>query len=271
MVTEVARAKVNLCLHVTGRRDNRMHRLDSIVVFPEIGDEVSAEIADNLTLEINGPFGGDISGDNLVLAAARLMGVNAALRLTKNLPIASGIGGGSADAAACIRALSKLTGTARPSIADVAILGADIPVCLSQTSMRMRGIGEILSSVPPLPRFWILLVNAGQGVDTGQVFSKMENCENPPLNIPSEFSDFGGFVQFLASQRNDMQSAALKICPVIKEVLSAISATQDCALSRMSGSGGTCFGLYASESAAKAAVAQIQSTYPDWWIKAAIV
>lgn len=271
MISEVARAKVNLCLHITGRRDDGMHLLDSIVVFPEIGDVLTAEPSDNLTLKIDGPFGAGLSGDNLVLAAARLMKVNAALHLTKNLPVASGIGGGSADAAACIRLLSKLTDEPSPQIKDIAAMGADIPVCLSQISIRMQGVGETLSPTPTLPGFWIVLVNAGQGVNTGEVFNKIENYENPQISIPSEFSNFDDFVNFLADQRNDMQSAAINICPKIDLVLSTILATHDCALARMSGSGGTCFGLYASESGAQAAATEIKSSHPDWWTKAAIV
>lgn len=271
MLTEVARAKVNLCLHITGRRDDGMHLLDSVVVFPEIGDVLTATASENLSLDIDGPFGAGLSGDNLILQAARLMGVSAKLHLTKNLPVASGIGGGSADGAASVRLLSELTGSPMPSIQELSALSADIPVCLSQTPTRMRGIGESLSPLPPLPLFWIVLVNAGQEVNTGQVFAKMQSRDNSSIVMPERFADFDGFVSFLSEQRNDMQSAAIGTCPIIADVLGAIAETQDCALVRMSGSGGTCFGLYATESTATKAASQIQSCHPDWWTKPAKV
>lgn len=271
MLTEVARAKVNLCLHITGRRDDGMHLLDSVVVFPEIGDVLTAVASENLSLDIDGPFGAGLSGDNLVLQAARLMGVSAKLHLTKNLPVASGIGGGSADGAASVRLLSELTGAPMPSIQELSALSADIPVCLSQTPTRMQGIGETLSALPPLPLFWMVLVNAGQEVNTGHVFAEMESRDNPPVTIPENFSGFDDFVTFLSEQRNDMQSAAIKTCPIITDVLSTISNTHDCALIRMSGSGGTCFGLYLTEAAARKAATSIQSNHPNWWTKYAKV
>lgn len=271
MLSEVARAKVNLCLHVTARRDDGMHLLDSIVVFPEIGDVLTAQASETLSLKIDGPFGAELSGDNLVLQVARLIGVKAKLHLTKNLPVASGIGGGSADGAASVRILSKLAGTAPPSISQLAKLSADIPVCVSQRPTRMQGIGEILSPLPPLPVFWIVLVNAGQEVNTAQVFANMKSRENPAMSLPSSFSNFGDFILFLSNQRNDMQSAALVTCPIIAEVLSTIDATQNCAFVRMSGSGGTCFGLYETSAAAALAAIQIQSVHPEWWAKSAAV
>lgn len=271
MLTEVARAKVNLCLHVTGRRGDGMHLLDSIVVFPELGDAITAAPSENLSLEIDGPFGRALGGENLILQAARLMGVTAKLRLTKNLPIASGIGGGSADAAASLRLLSKLTGTAIPPILELVSLGADVPVCVSQKPTRMEGVGDVLSPLPALPAFWILLVNAGQAVNTAEVFANLQSRENPGLNIPPAFSSFQDLVIFLSNQRNDMQQAAVSTCPEIGEVLSAITGTQECAFVRMSGSGGTCFGLYGTQAAADAAAMHIRSTHPNWWAKSAAV
>ena len=173
MPVELARAKVNLCLHVTGRREDGMHLLDSIVVFPHVGDTLEASEAGKLTLEIDGPFGGglDVGDGNLVLRAARILGdKGATLRLRKNLPVASGIGGGSADAAASIRLLSDMWNVNAPSLESLIDLGADVPVCMAQVPTRMSGIGENLVALPALPKFWIVLCNAGQGVETGAVF-----------------------------------------------------------------------------------------------------
>lgn len=275
MHVELARAKVNLCLHVTGRRTDGMHLLDSLVVFPEIGDELRAKKSDELTLAIDGPFGQNLSSDddNLVLKAARLLGnVTAELQLTKNLPVASGIGGGSADAAACIRSLSKLWDVRIPTIEVLAKLGADVPVCINQTPTRMSGIGEVLELLPKLPTFWIVLANAGEAVATGAIFDAMSKRDNAEIiAMPEKFPTLEAFFNFLRCQRNDMQDAAIKICPVISEVLAAIGATEECELARMSGSGGTCFGLYASATAAQNAAATIQSNYPNWWVVSAEV
>ncbi len=271
MLHDIAYAKVNLCLHITGQRDDGMHLLDSVVVFPEIGDLLTAEISEELSLVVSGPFGAGLVGDNLILQAARLMGVTAKLHLTKNLPIASGIGGGSADGAASIRLLSELTASPRPSLHELSALSADIPVCLLQKPTRMQGIGETLSPLPALPTFWIVLVNAGQEVNTGQVFRKMTKRDHPPMTIPAGFLNFESFITFLSRQRNDMQSAAIATCPIITEVLAAIESTQDCAFVRMSGSGGTCFGLYETEAAATTAATQIQADHPEWWAVSAKV
>ena len=273
MPQELARAKVNLCLHVTGQRDDGLHLLDSVVVFPTVGDRLEVLPADTLTLAIDGPFAQGLSAgaDNLVFRAARLLGdKGAALRLHKNLPVASGIGGGSADAAACIRLLSEMWGVPVPSIEELAELGADVPVCLNQLPVRMSGIGEVLTPLPKLPEFWMVLVNAGQGVDTGAVFAAMQRRDHTGITaIPDAFPTVERLFDFLSAQRNDMQEAALNICPVISEVLNALSTTQNCALVRMSGSGGTCFGLYASQNSANLAAQKIQADHHDWWVVAA--
>lgn len=275
MVTELARAKVNLCLHVTGVRADGMHLLDSIVVFPKVGDVLEAEAAKALTLSISGGFGAGLStgDDNLILRAAKfLTDKGARLHLHKNLPVASGIGGGSADAAATIRALSKVWDMNLPKAKGLAKLGADVPVCLEQRPTRMMGVGEHLASLPPLPTFWIVLANAGNAVDTGAVFKTMVKRDNPDIaDIPASFPSVKSLFDFLAKQRNDMEEAAVNISPSIAEVLVALTATKSCALARMSGSGGTCFGLYQSQTAAEFAAQEVQTSHPDWWVVAAEV
>ncbi len=275
MPVELARAKVNLCLHVTGRREDGMHLLDSIVVFPHVGDVLEASTAGDLTLEIGGPFGNELdAGDgNLVMRAARMLsGKGAELRLRKNLPVASGIGGGSADAAATIRLLSDMWDVDAPSLERLTDLGADVPVCMAQVPTRMSGIGEKLVALPATPRFWIVLANAGQGVETGAVFKAMKSRDNAGLsNIPENFPTVESLFDYLRTQRNDMQAAAVENCPVIADVLRALEATQNCALSRMSGSGGTCFGLFYSEEDAAAAALAVREGHPDWWVVSAEV
>ncbi len=275
MPVELARAKVNLCLHVTGRRDDGMHLLDSIVVFPAMGDVLEAEFGDSLTLKIDGPFGEelDAGADNLVIRAARMLSDRgAALRLRKNLPVASGIGGGSADAAACIRLLSDMWDIDGPSLEELARLGADVPVCMAQAPTRMSGTGEKLVPIPSIPTFWIVLANAGQGVETGAVFGAITSRDNAGLaNLPESFPEVSDLFDFLRGQRNDMQVAAIEICPIIADVLSALDNTQNCALSRMSGSGGTCFGLFYNEKGATAAAMDIRENHSDWWVVSAEV
>ena len=275
MTSELVRAKVNLCLHVVGQRDDGMHLLDSIVVFPNVGDVLKAKLSDTLTLTINGEFGAGLSSgaDNLILQAARYFGATGvALTLQKNLPVASGIGGGSADAAATIRALCGLLDIPRPDAKGLAVLGADVPVCLNQIPARMTGIGEGLEPLPQLPTFWMVLANAGAAVDTGVVFSAMKNRNNSKImDIPTAFPDVDSLFQFLAKQRNDMEEAALETAPEIGVVLSVLNATKACALARMSGSGGTCFGLYATQDAAEVAAQAVQKAYPDWWVVSAKV
>ncbi len=275
MRVELARAKVNLCLHVIGQREDGMHLLDSIVVFPAVGDVLEASAADNLTLKIDGPFGSGLdAGDgNLVTRAARTLGdKGAALRLRKNLPVASGIGGGSADAAASIRLLTDMWDVDVPSLEKLTDLGADVPACMAQAPTRMSGIGEKLVALPAMPNFWIVLANAGQGVETGAVFGAMKSRDNAGLSdIPESFQTVDNLFDYLRAQRNDMQAAAIEKCPIIADVLAAISATRNCALSRMSGSGGTCFGLFESEVDAVAAANEVRRSNPNWWVVSAEV
>jgi len=238
-IVELARAKVNLSLHVTGRRDDGYHLLDSLVVFPEIGDRIEVEPASGLSLTIDGPFAQDLGTgpDNLVLKAAELIrpkGVGAAIHLTKSLPIASGIGGGSADAAAALRALSRLWDVSLDGV-DVLSLGADVPVCLASKPTRMEGIGERLNAVSRLPEFWIVLVNPGAKLATPDVFKALRSVDNPAMGkMPS--GDLPQLVAWLADQRNDMETAAVDLAPEIGSVLDKLSVQNGCQLARMSGS-----------------------------------
>ncbi|TVP70993.1 MAG: 4-(cytidine 5'-diphospho)-2-C-methyl-D-erythritol kinase [Rhodobacteraceae bacterium] len=266
---EAAPAKVNLCLHVTGRRADGYHLLDSLVVFTEMGDLLSLRPLGGLSLSITGPEAAGLTADsdNLVLRAARLMSASDyALTLDKRLPLASGIGGGSSDAAACLRLLMRETGAPCPGLAAILALGADVPVCLDPRPARMRGIGERVDPVPPLPPLWMVLVNPRVEVPTPQVFKALGSPDNPPMpDVLPDWPDASAFLDWLAAQRNDLQAPAIAITPVIATVLDALSAAQDCALARMSGSGATCFGLFAREAAAQRAARDIAAEHPHWW------
>lgn len=276
-VIETAPAKVNLCLHVTGRRADGYHLLDSLVVFAGVGDRILAEKGQGLTLALDGPEAGSLSvePDNLVLRAARAMGVSdAALALTKSLPVASGIGGGSADAAATLRVLARLTGRPLPDAAAVLKLGADVPVCLSGRPVRMQGVGEILTPLPPLPPLWMVLVNPRVPVATPQVFAALAHRDNAPVpDLPAAaLRSARGLADWLADQtRNDLSAPAQAVAPVLLQVQSALTQAPGCLVARMSGSGGTHFGLFESEASADAAAGHLGLAHPGWWVAPAPV
>ncbi len=267
--TEFAPAKVNLTLHVTGRRADGYHLLDSLVVFAGVGDRVSASLADEASLVVTGPMAAGLSGegDNLVLRAARLMGVAARIGLEKVLPVSSGIGGGSADAAATLRLLARLSGRALPGAAEVLALGADVPVCLQGRAVRMTGIGEGLGAVPARPEAGLVLVNPGVGVSTPAVFKALARADNAPMprEVP-KMRSAAELAAFLSMQRNDLEAPAMALQPVIGRVKAALSAQPGCRVARMSGSGATCFGLFDDPLAAHAAARTIRAAEPAWWV-----
>jgi 4-diphosphocytidyl-2-C-methyl-D-erythritol kinase len=288
-LVEAAPAKINLALHVTGRRADGYHTLESLVVFAALGDRVMAGPASEDLFTIGGRFGGALSADggNLVPRArdALRRAVSqmprrasphparhpfpVSLHLEKSLPVASGIGGGSSDAAATLRLLSRLWGspftdtqlseTGRP-------LGADVPMCLTARPLVARGIGDLLEPVA-LPALAMVLVNPGIEVSTPQVFSRLEIRENPPLPTLPRQPDFADLVGWLSKTRNDLERPAGQLAPVIDDALAALRAG-GAALARMSGSGATCFGLFATTSAAQAATDAIRRERPKWFVEA---
>jgi 4-diphosphocytidyl-2-C-methyl-D-erythritol kinase len=265
-LTRFAPAKVNLYLHVTGKRADGYHLLDSLAVFPDVGDVVSAAPAEALTLAVGGPRGEGLHGetDNLVLRAARLLapGRGASLRLTKYLPVASGIGGGSADAAATLKLLSELWDVTADLPRLALQLGADVPVCLASCPARMQGIGEFLRPAPRLPDFGMMLVNPGVAVPTPAVFKARHGEFSPPPDLPAAWADVDAMVADLGACTNDLQNAAIGIAPVIGEVLAMLAALPGAKLARMSGSGATCFAIFATSTEAAAAVDRLPE---DWW------
>jgi len=253
-----APAKVNLTLHVTGQRADGYHLLDSLVVFADIGDRLWFDAGPQMRISVTGPFAEGVPVDqrNLVWQAAVLAGWTGHITLEKNLPHGAGIGGGSSDAAAVLQAFG---GTA-----DALQLGADVPVCLAHAPQRMRGIGEILDPIAPLPDLEIVLVNPRVAVPTAPVFNGLASKTNSPMadTIPA-FADAAGFVHWLGAQRNDLEAPARVHAPQVDKALAAL---EGALLARMSGSGATCFGLY--ESGAAQAARRIAQTHPDWWVRA---
>jgi len=269
MLWERAPAKVNLYLRVTGRRPDGYHLLDSLAVFAPAADLVGAEPDAGLRLDVQGPFAAVLADDpdNLVLRAARLLAdaadvaPRARLVLDKRLPVASGIGGGSADAAAALRLLGRLWDVPVP--AGLAVqLGADVPVCLAARPARMGGIGEQLGPAPSVPPFGLLLVNPGAAVSTPAVFRARAGDFSKPATLPLAWSSAEAMAAGLAPLGNDLEAPAIAHCPAIADVLAWLRTRPGCLLARMSGSGATCFGLFADGAAAKAGSA---GAPPGWW------
>lgn len=275
-----APAKVNLYLHVTGRRADGYHLLDSLVVFAGVGDTVAVARDEDLSLVVEGPLGGNVPAgpDNLVLRAADLLRRNAGrprlgarIGLNKVLPAAAGLGGGSADAAAALRTLNALwgLGLSNDGLRGLGVrLGADVPVCIGRQPALMSGIGEVLEPAPNLPPFWMVLVNPGVPVSTASVFAGMREF-TPPPPVPNGPMDLNSLAQWLSGLRNDLEAPAHALAPPIGDALAALRAARDCLLARMSGSGATCFGVFAEAGTADAAAASIARSAPHWWVSAA--
>ena len=284
-LTIFAPAKVNLYLHVTGRLDNGYHTLDSLIAFVDVGDDVTLSPAPDFEFRIDGPLArafGPKETDasphsaNLVvqcvwaLARAAQKVPNIRATLTKRLPLAAGLGGGSSDAAAVIWGLMEWWDLPRQSHylpGLMARMGADIPVCLPCRPARVRGIGDILDSVPSLEETPIVLVHPGKPCPTQRVFANYAGAFKNTANLPADIRHFDGLIGFLKQQGNDLLPAAMAIVPEIGNALTALEAQKGCALARMSGSGATCFGLLRDEAQAQKAAQQIARDNPDWWVR----
>jgi 4-diphosphocytidyl-2-C-methyl-D-erythritol kinase len=281
-----APAKVNLTLRVLGRRPDGYHDLESLVVFADFGDRLSFVRGGELSLTMRGPNAAQAGegADNLVLKAAKALAAHqpgvelGAFDLDKTLPVAAGIGGGSADAAAALRLLAKANGLPadHPALFSAAqTTGADVPVCLNLRPRIMRGIGEVLSpplSLPPLPA---LLVNPGVALTTKAVFVRWTAPSVPPAALDAEalaeLKDRDALLRLLATQANDLEAPAIALAPVIADVLAALRALPGCSLARMSGSGATCFALFASAAAAQDAAKLLHAQYSQWWVQACVL
>jgi 4-diphosphocytidyl-2-C-methyl-D-erythritol kinase len=273
-----ARAKLNLYLHVLGRRDDGYHLIDSLVVFAAVHDTVAVRPGADLSLAADGTFaqGLPADADNIVLKAAQRLAMaagvppRAAITLTKELPVASGIGGGSADAAATLAALKQLWNIDLPParLDTLALeLGADVPMCLHGRSAFMGGIGEAIAPCPPLPKLPLVLANPGVPVATADVFRARPGGFSLPGRFADPPADLAALARLLGSRRNELTDAARSIAPVIAEVLQALDAAGS-VLARLSGSGATCFGIFADAAAAQAAARRIAAAQPRWWVRA---
>jgi 4-diphosphocytidyl-2-C-methyl-D-erythritol kinase len=273
-LSAVARAKINLTLEVTGKRDTGYHELRSIVVFAKEGDHISLATADKLSLSCAGPFGAglEVGANNLVLKAARALqdfaGISsgADIHLIKNLPVASGIGGGSADAACTLLLLKDLWNVeiSQEDLHAIALsLGADVPACLMSQPLLMQGIGEILTPLAGFPEKPMLLVNPGVSLSTPEIFGRLElDDRTAPVKTARELPVF----EDVAAGVNDLQPPAMALLPEIKEVLDALRAQKGVHCARMSGSGATCFALFETQAECAQAASQIQAEHLTWWV-----
>ncbi|MBN9072148.1 MAG: 4-(cytidine 5'-diphospho)-2-C-methyl-D-erythritol kinase [Rhizobiales bacterium] len=278
----LAPAKVNLALHVTGRRDDGYHLLQSLVGFCSFGDLLAVEPSEEDELIVTGPFAAHvpISDDNLVIAARdRLRAFLGSrdtpavrIRLEKNLPVASGVGGGSSDAATALKELTALWAPDVPAsrLHEIALaLGADVPMCLEGRALRAEGVGERLVPVGPLPPLPMILVNPGPAVSTAHVFGALERRDNPPLPDLPDSLPLPGLLARLEETRNDLQQAAAGLAPDITAVLAELGEA-GARFARMSGSGATCFGIFPSLLLAEEAARGLSRRRPEWFVKATV-
>jgi 4-diphosphocytidyl-2-C-methyl-D-erythritol kinase len=280
-LTDLARAKVNLALHVVGRRGDGYHLLDMLVAFPAVGDRLSLAPADGFSLSVSGPNAAALAGlpaaDNLVLRAADRLAAalrndgietpGAGFTLEKLLPVMGGIGGGSANAAAALRLLARHWTIAADDprvVATAAALGADVPMCLLSRPLRAEGVGEILTPTNLPGSAGILLVNPGVGVATPAVFGALKNRENAPLPTFAS-GTFETLVDYLGATRNDLEEPATRLVPAIRDVLDLLGTLPGAAIARMSGSGSTCFALFPDEASAQSAEVLVGTARPHWW------
>ena len=277
---ERARAKLNLALHVLGRRGDGYHLLDTLVVFPEIADRLAARPARPLMLEVDGPFASATPAgeDNLVLGAARMLQAErrasdgAHLVLSKCLPVEAGIGGGSADAAAALRLLDRMWGC-NLGVAGLAglgaRLGADVPMCLYSRPLRAGGIGEEIGPLSGLPDIDLVLVNPARRLSTADLFAVLPDRHGGGIGeVPRRFGDVADLAAYLRSLRNDLEAVACARVPEIAATLQELGAQPGCLMARMSGSGPTIFGIFADPALASRAAGRFAARYSNWWVAA---
>jgi 4-diphosphocytidyl-2-C-methyl-D-erythritol kinase len=281
-ICEAARAKVNLTLHMKGKRRDGYHELESLVVFADVSDELVFTPASEDRLSLEGPFAGLVDGENLVLKAKRAFAswlgvtVSGDFLLKKNIPVAAGLGGGSSDAAATIRALLKAYDRdedTKTFIRRSASIGADVPVCLQNNAAWMCGLGERVTPVSGLTPLPALLVNPGIKLSTAAVFKTLNAKPLQPeeAGAPPSFPGWRNPQEaavWLNEGRNDLEAPAIALEPAVKKVLDALRRLDGCMLSRLSGSGPTCFGIFLSQDAAAEAASEMRRSHPSWWVQA---
>lgn len=278
-------AKINFFIHVTGRRNDGYHTLDSLIGFADIGDQISIKPADHFSFNIDGPYSNffsdaekssDHNATNLVVQTARRLAqqynqtLDCTITLTKNLPLSSGIGGGSTNAAATVWGLIRYWALDYdwPDLQNLMLdIGADVPVCYACETRRVEGIGVPTDEDIYLPEIPMVFVNPHKPVRTPSVFKRFSSAHKDRINMPAEFSTLQDFFDFLKRTENQLTRAACEEVPEIGNVLNTLSNEEGCALARMSGSGATCFGLFETEEAAKQAKSSVQASNPDWWVR----
>jgi 4-diphosphocytidyl-2-C-methyl-D-erythritol kinase len=289
-LSELAPAKINLTLRIGRKRPDGYHDLESLVVFARTGDALRLAPGPTLGLEVAGPTATQAgqTADNLVLKATQALRVQIAdlrigqFHLTKSIPVAAGLGGGSSDAAAALRILARLNDLSAQDdrvMTAARASGADVPVCLDPRPRIMRGIGDVLSGPLQLPALPAVLVNPGVPVPTGTVFAELarSRSDQPPPSIHDDPAlqcveargepSFADLMKALAASANDLEPPALALFPAVGETLAALRSIASCRLARMSGSGGTCFGLFASADDSRDAAARLRRDHPGWWVQ----
>ena len=273
---QLAKAKINLCLHVTGQNMEGYHLLDSLVAFANYGDELVFHDNEKIEIVSEGKFGKDLSNikiqKNIIFKTLKSLNLSSGvkIKLQKNLPVSAGIGGGSADAAATLRGIFQQKNIPFPPDDGLA-LGADVPVCIKSTTQRMQGIGEKLTDVKVFPKLAAVLVNSGDKVSTSVIFKLLKNKVNQDIgNLPNKKMTFTQTVHYLSELRNDLELPAFELIPNIKNVITLLN-NSGSSLSRMSGSGATCFGLFADFELAKSAANNISADNPNWWVQPVIL
>ena len=278
-----APAKINLFLHVGDKRADGFHALESLVAFTRAGDELDFVLTRGLSLTLDGPFAEGLMGEgnNLVLRAAQKLAAKgnvetrAHISLTKNLPVASGIGGGSADAAAALRGLNALWNLNLPAsvLQEIAEeIGSDIPVCVESQPAWMEGRGELVAPLDQFPEMPVVLVNPGVAVPTGPVFAALQRRSGTMgLRPRGRLSSQDDVLHFLGTTRNDLEEPALRLAPAIGVVLESLQGQAGALLARMSGSGATCFAIFGDNIAAEKAAQLIRAAHPRWWVTATVL
>lgn len=273
----LAPAKINLFLHITGKRDDGYHLLQSLMAFVDVGDEMEFSRHDSLFIDIDGPFAGDMPAphENLVYKAAQLLAADyritaqGRVTLNKKLPVASGIAGGSSDAATALAGFAKLWGLPEEQnrLQKLAQkLGADVPACLARKPVWAEGIGEKITPLPEMPPMHFVLANPMVATPTPEVFRRFRAKFSPPLQFSGRRKTASEWIADLKKYRNDLLDAALEVTPKIRDVLGALQDTPNCHFARLSGSGATCFGVYDHAETAMAAVNKLKQQYPRWWV-----
>jgi 4-diphosphocytidyl-2-C-methyl-D-erythritol kinase len=282
IIGELARAKVNLTLTVHGRRGDGYHELESLVAFAQIADVVTIDTDAGDRLTVTGPFAHCISGENLLTKAAALLRETGrplrigSVHLQKALPVAAGLGGGSADAAALLRAVRRANtehADAIPWLEIAARLGADVPMCFTDRPVLVWGKGEHMAPVQLLPAMNAVLVNPRVPLETGTVFAALQSGPAPDAAVAParpELSDLDGLLAYMRTRGNRLEEAACGLLPAIGEIKALLAAQPDCRLAAMSGSGPTCFGIFASPASARRAAATVAAAKPDWWVERTI-